>query len=130
MKNKKLLIVLAAVLVVCVAAFAIIAVVTRQNASDGVKNITVTVVHSDGTRKPFEIKTEAQYLREVLEAKRLVAGTESEYGLFITVVDGEEANWEKDKAYWSLMINGEYAQTGVDSTPVVDGSKYELVYTK
>ena len=92
-------------------------------------SITVEVTHADQTVKTFEYTTEAEHLGEVLLDEGLVEGYEGEYGLVIEVVDGEQAIYEEDGAYWSLLINGEYAQTGADSTDVEDGSTYSLVYT-
>lgn len=91
--------------------------------------ITVEVVHADESTKEFTYTTTEEMLGAVLLAEELVVGEETEYGLMISEVDGEQAIYEVDNAYWGLMINGEYAQTGVDSTPVEDGSTYSLVYT-
>lgn len=91
--------------------------------------ITVEVVHADESTKEFTYTTTEEMLGAVLLAEELVVGEQTEYGLMISEVDGEQAIYEVDNAYWGLMINGEYAQTGVDSTPVEDGSTYSLVYT-
>ncbi len=104
------------------------------NADGGVQDkasstITVEVVHADESTKEFTYTTEADMLGEVLLAEGLVEGEESEYGLVIFSVDGEQAIYEVDNAYWSLEINGEYAQTGADTTPVEDGTTYSLIYT-
>ena len=89
----------------------------------------VTVVHKDGSEKVFEYRTDAEYLAEALLEEGLVAGEESQYGLTIITVDGEAAVWEKDSAYWSILVNGEYATTGASEIPVYDGSTYKLEYT-
>ena len=44
-------------------------------------------------------------------------------------VDGEDAVYEEDGAYWALYEGEEYAQQGVDATPATDGGRYGLVYT-
>lgn len=91
--------------------------------------ITVEVVHADESTKEFTYTTEAEMLGEVLLAEGLVVGEQTDYGLMISEVDGEQAIYEVDNAYWALTINGEYAQTGVDTTPVEEGTTYALVYT-
>ncbi|MBQ4539030.1 MAG: DUF4430 domain-containing protein, partial [Oscillospiraceae bacterium] len=48
---------------------------------------------------------------------------------YITEVNGERAVYEKDKAYWALFINGEYAVSGIDATPIENGAQYTLAYT-
>lgn len=92
-------------------------------------NITVEVTHADQSTKTFEYTTDAEMLGDVLLDEGLVEGSESDYGLVIEVVDGEQAIYEVDAAYWALMIDGEYAQTGADSTPVEEGTVYSLIYT-
>ncbi len=130
MNSKRLTVILAAVLAICIAALAAVAVITRPDTQSGIKKITVTVIHADGREKVFGIKTSAEYLRGALLEARLIAGTEGPYGFFITIVDGEKAIYEENGAYWSLTVNGQYAQTGIESTPITDGGEYGLVYTK
>lgn len=68
-------------------------------------------------------------LLSLLLAEGLIAGDESDYGLYVTSVNGITADWATENAYWAFYINGEYAQTGVDSTEIVAGTTYELVKT-
>lgn len=91
--------------------------------------ITVEVVHADASAKEFVYTTTEEMLGTVIVEEGLVEGYIGEYGLVIEKVDGEQAIYEVDNAYWSLLINGEYAQTGADSTPVEAGTTYSLVYT-
>lgn len=91
MKKNKLLLAVVGVLALAVILVAVY-FVTRPGTSEGDKTITVTVVHADGSEKDFTYDTDAEYLGEVLEAEGLVEGTMGDYGLYITKVDGEEAN--------------------------------------
>lgn len=128
MKNKKLVIAaaaLAAVIVLLAGLFA----VTRPDPVAGGKNITVTVVHGDGSERVFSYATDAEYLGEVIVAEGLVNGEEGPYGLYFDTVDGEQAVWEVDQAYWSILIGEEYATTGADGIALTDGGEYSLVYT-
>ena len=128
MKNKKVWIGLAA-LVAAICLMATLYLTAREQAVDGMKSITVTVIHKDQSRKDFSYKTDAQYLGEVLLAEKLVEGENSEYGLMINAVDGETADWNVDQSYWALYIGEEYATTGADTTVLTDGGTYKLVYT-
>ena len=92
-------------------------------------NITVTVVHADGSSKEFTYETDQEFVGPVLVAAGLIQGNEGPYGLEITHVDGEQAIYDTDKAYWALYEGEEYALQGIDTTPVVDGGVYKLVYT-
>lgn len=128
MKNKKTWIAVAAVALVVVLAL-VSTFALKPKGVDGTKNITVTVVHKDQTEKVFTYATDEEYLGAVLVAEGLVEGENSDFGLMITVVDGEEASWDADQSYWAFYVGEEYAQTGVDSTPVNDGDSFKLVYT-
>ncbi|MDD6807028.1 MAG: DUF4430 domain-containing protein [Oscillospiraceae bacterium] len=115
------LVVLIAVVVGCLLAFG-------PKTSEGSKTITVQVVHADKSTKDFTYKTDAQYLAEVLKENKLIEGEESEYGLFITTVDGEKADYNTNGSYWSIYVNGEYGQYGADQQPVNDGDTFKLAY--
>ena len=65
----------------------------------------------------------------MLQEEGLVEGEQGDYGLYITAVDGEEAVYEEDGAYWALYQNGEYAMQSADLTPINDGDQFSLVYT-
>ena len=128
-KNTKLIVAVIA-LVVVIAALLCVYAVTRPETSQGAKTFTVEVVHADGSTRTFTYHTDEEYLGAVLLAEGLIAGEESQYGLTIITVDGEDAVWETDNAYWAIMVNGEYGTNGVDTTPVNDGDVFQLVYTK
>lgn len=128
MKNKKLIIA-AIALVAVIALMAGVFLATRPETSAGTKQISVTVVHKDGSEKTFEYKTEEEFLGPVLLSEGLVEGEESTYGLMIHAVDGETADWNVDQGYWALFVGEEYATSGADTTPVNDGDAFKLVYT-
>ena len=128
MKNKKL-IVIALALVVLVGAMLGVYMATRPETAAGAKIVTVTVVHADGSAKDFTYHTDEEYLGPVLLAEGLVVGEMGPYGLMISAVDGEEAVWEVNSAYWALFVGDEYATSGADTTPVYDGSAFKLEYT-
>ena len=128
MKNKKMIIAIGA-LVLVIAIMAGVFFATRPEAQSGGKEITVTVVHADGSSKDFVYKTDAEYLGEVIVAEGLVEGEDGPYGLMINAVDGEAASWEVNQSYWSILIGEEYATLGADSIAIEDGGDYSLVYT-
>lgn len=128
MKNKKLVLAVIAIAAVIVLMLGLY-LVTRPEAVAGGKEITVTVVHSDGTEKVFSYSTDAEYLGEVIVSEGLVNGEEGPYGLYFDTVDGETASWEENQSYWSILIGEEYATTGADGVVLTDGGAYSLVYT-
>ena len=92
-------------------------------------DFTVTVTDLDGTKNTFTYHSEAKTVGEALLAEGLIAGDQSDWGLMVTTVNGITADWATENAYWAFYINGEYAQTGVDATELVDGATYAFVKT-
>ena len=127
MKNKKNLI-LALVLVVLCAAAGILYNQFKPQTTAGEKNITVTVIHGDGSSKDFTYQTDAEYLGDILQTEGLIDGDEADYGLYVKIVDNEEID-ESKQEWWCLTKDGESVNTGVDMTPIADGEKYELTLT-
>lgn len=128
MKNKKIIVILAAVLVVLAAAFAVVWKFALPETQKGAKQITVTVVDSAKKEKTHKIDTDAEYLGEALYEERLVTEEEYKSG-FYTEIDGEKADYNKDKAFWWIKRNGEDASVGANELPVADGDKFEITYT-
>lgn len=125
-KTKKILAVV--ILVVLIAAALVCWLVFKPAASAGSKAIVVEVIHGDGSTVSFDISTDEEYLRGAVEQEGLVAGTESEYGLYVLTVDGETAD-EAQEQWWCITRGGEMLMTGVDDTPIADGEKYEFTLT-
>lgn len=97
---------------------------------EGKYKITVEVVNDQGETKSYQSSTDAEMLYDaLLEIDGLTLdGYESDYGYYITGVNGLTADYDADGAYWSLYVNGEYGSYGVESQPVADGDTYCLAY--
>lgn len=100
-----------------------------SSTADTKASISVKVVHKDGSEKVFTYETDKEFLGDVLLEAELIQGSDGPYGLEITHVDGEQAIYNDDKAYWALYEGDQYALQGISTTPVVDGGEYALVYT-
>ena len=97
---------------------------------EGAKQFTLVVADKDGNETTLEVHTDKDTVGEALMDNQVIAGEDSEYGLYITTVNGITADWDADQTYWAFYVNGEYAMTGVDATEIVDGATYSLVLTK
>lgn len=110
---------------------------TEQNADS---NVTVlgegktefgfTVVDKDGNATEFEIHTDKATVGEALLELNLIAGDESEYGLYVKQVNGITADYDVDQTYWAFYVNDAYATAGVDATAVEAGAKYAFKVEK
>jgi len=136
MENKKLnkkTVVGVLALVVVIAIFAIVYIAFKPKTMEGSKAITFEVVNKAGESKEYEVKTDAEYLRQAMEEAMAAEigftfrGEESQYGLTIYAVNGEETDFSE--AYWAIFVNGEQGNYGADSQPVTDGDTYSFIYT-
>ena len=124
-KKKAVFIVLA--VVVAAALLTGVYFVFRPTGEAGAKTVTLSVVLPEGT-KEHQIETDAAYLGEALKEKGLISGSEGAYGLFVTEVDGVVAD-ESLQQWWCLTKGGEAVTTGIDSTPISNGERFELTLT-
>ena len=111
------------------ATYSFVKTVSYTELGEGTTDFYFTAKDVDGTVTKYLIHTDAATVGEALLALELIAGDESEYGLYVTTVNGITADWDTEKAYWAFYIDGEYAQTGVDATEIVAGATYELAKT-
>lgn len=102
---------------------------TRPETNTNQKTITVEVVLLDESSTTTTITTEAEFLRGALEQEGMVEGSEGEYGLFVTSVNGVAADDSKQQ-WWCFTKGGEMLSTGVDTTPIADGDAFEITLTE
>lgn len=115
-------------LAVLIAAMALCTGCAEQQTQTGSKTITVDIVLADGSTTTKTITTDAEYLRGALEEEQLIAGEESDYGLFVKTVNGVTVD-DSNQEWWCFTKGGETLFTGVDSTPIADGDKFEITLT-
>ena len=94
---------------------------------DGSVKITVIVVDVDGNETNFVVNTDKETVGDALLEQNLIEGEDGDYGLYVKTVN---ADYDTDQTYWAFYVNGEYASTGVDSTPVNEGDTYEFKVEK
>lgn len=124
MKSKKTKVIAGVVLALLVIAAVLLFVFTRPTGSAGGKEIVFQVTHTDGSVKEFAISTDSENLRGALEQEGLISGEEGAYGLYVTVIDGEEAD-DSLNQWWCFTQDGVMLNTGVDDTMISDGDHYE-----
>lgn len=106
------------------------AVITEDcELGEGAKTVQVQVVVEEHS-VTFTIHTNAKTLGEALAEHGIVEGEDSQYGLYINMVNGIIADYDIDGSYWGFYQNGEYMMSGVDTTDIVGGEHFELVYEK
>ena len=91
-------------------------------------SFTLTIVYEDASSENITITTTETTLRAALEKQGLIAGTDSEYGLYVQTVNNVTAD-ESLQQWWCLTKGGEVWNNGVDTTEISDGDQYELTLT-
>ncbi len=91
---------------------------------EGETKFSFTVTDLEGKETVFEINTDKKTVGEALLDLELIAGEDGQYGLYVKTVNGITLDYDKDGAYWSFYVNGEYATSGVDTTEIVAGAGY------
>lgn len=91
----------------------------------GAKEIVVAIVIPEEETTEIKLNTEAKFLRQALEEKQLIKGMESEFGLFITEVNGRTADDAKEE-WWCITKNQAQLDYGVDTIEIADGDHYEI----
>ncbi|HPF29570.1 MAG TPA: DUF4430 domain-containing protein [Lachnospiraceae bacterium] len=116
--------------VVLIGALIAVYLVFGPKTSEGSKAITITITDDQGVDTVYETKTDAEYLMDAVQELDgiTIEGEEGDYGLFIKTVNGITADYDTDGAYWSIYVNGEYGNYGIDAQPVADGDSYAIVY--
>ena len=93
---------------------------------EGQKAFAFFVKDSEGNETHFMVKTDKETVGEALVEVGLISGEEGPYGLYVKTVNGITLDYDKDKAYWAFYEENAYANTGVDNTPITEGTVYSF----
>ena len=90
-----------------------------------------TVTGADGESQTFDLEvTDGEKLSDALAEAGIISADEAASG-FVTTVNGETADWNKDSAWWCLTdASGEMTAVGVADIELHDGDRYAFTYTK
>ena len=100
-------------------------------ASEAKVKAQFTVTGADGESQTFDLEvTDGEKLSDALAEAGIISEEEAAAG-FVTTVNGETADWNKDSAWWCLTdASGEMTSVGVGDIELHDGDSYAFTYTK
>lgn len=100
-------------------------------ASEAKVKAQFTVTGADGESQTFDLEvTDGEKLSDALAEAGIISADEAAAG-FVTTVNGETADWDKDSAWWCLTdASGEMTAVGVADIELHDGDSYAFTYTK
>ena len=92
---------------------------------------TFTVTGANGESSELTLDaTDGEKLSDALAEAGVISAEEAAAG-FVTVVNGEEANYDADGSWWCLTdAAGEMTAVGVADIELHDGDSYAFTYTK
>ncbi len=93
----------------------------------GSTSFDFAVTYADKSVDRFKVFTDSEMVGDALKEVKLIDGEIGDYGLMVTTVNNVTVKYEDDGKYWAFYINGEYAMSGVDKTPIADENLYEFV---
>ena len=93
---------------------------------EGSKTFELTVEDKEGVIHSYRIHTDEEMVGFALIEHELIEGEQGQYGMYIKSVLGQTLDYEPDGKYWAFNVNGEYALTGVDQTPIQADTAYLL----
>lgn len=110
----------------------VVVIEDKKELGDATKEKTIQVlVDHGGPTTTVTLHTDAKTLADALTQSGLVQGEDSEYGLMIMTVDGDTADYAKDKTWWKLCdAEGNMTATGASQINIKDGDTYQLILTK
>ncbi|MBR3771455.1 MAG: DUF4430 domain-containing protein, partial [Clostridium sp.] len=98
----------------------------KNDSNNETIQVSVEIVNeNENYQKTYDYETEEQTLGGLLDKEGLIEAEDSEYGKFITAVEGMKADDSKEQ-WWCVLVNGESAQTGIDGIQLEDGASYTL----
>ena len=91
---------------------------------EGSTSFVFTVTFVDGTSKNYTVYTDKTTVGGALLDAGLIAGEDSQYGLYVKTVDGVTHDYNTDGKYWAFYVDGAYSMSGVDTTEIEAGKVY------
>ena len=105
--------------------------VASSAAAETQATVEFTVTTADGSVSSVLLNvTDGEKLSTALAKAGIISQEEADAG-FVTTVNGETADWDKDAAWWCLTdASGEMTAVGVADIQLHDGDSYAFTYTK
>ena len=96
----------------------------EETASETVKSFIFTSVDAEGNTVTIPLTSGKATVGEALLEEGIIAGEDGPYGIYVKTVNGKTYDYDTDGKYWAFYIDGEYAPSGVDKTPITQGTAY------
>ncbi len=92
---------------------------------EGEKTFDFSIVY-EGAETRYAISTDREFVGEALMDNGLIGGEIGEFGIYVKTVGDVTLDYNTDGMYWAFYVNGTYAMSGVDTTPITEGESYSF----
>ena len=97
---------------------------SNTTVGEGSKTVSLTV-EAEGKSLTITLKTDKATLGDAMFEQKLINNPS-----FFNVLNGIEASWKKDQAYWAFYEGDTMMPHGVNDEKIDGGESYRFVYTK
>ena len=100
-----------------------------QDIGQGSRTFRFEVTDDNEKLSVWNVSTDETTVGDALIALGLIKGDVSDYGLYVTEVNGLVADFDDNESWWGFFIDGEMAMAGADATDIEEGTVYAFIYT-
>ena len=97
---------------------------------EGENTFLFEVVTDEDMSYFWVVSTDKTTVGEALLELDLIRGEESEFGFFVTEINGLVADFDADGTFWAFYVDGEFAMEGVMDTEIEPDTTYAFVFTE
>ena len=97
---------------------------------EGRYTFAFTATFLDGSAKHYTVSTDCETVGEALLDLGLIDGEIGAFGLYVKSVCGVVADYDIDRTYWALYVNGEMSMVGADAVKTAEASNAEFRVSK
>lgn len=95
-----------------------------KDVGDGETEFYFVAVDRDGKESVFLVHTDEKTVGEALDDEDLIETEERDYGMYVSEVNGDEADYVGEGEYWALFVDGEYCSESIDSLKIDNDAVY------
>jgi hypothetical protein len=103
---------------------------TATQVGEGENSFLFEVINEEGESFFWFVHTNETMVGDALLEHDLVQGDMTDFGLFVTEINGIVADFDDGGAYWAFYIDGDFAMTGVMETEIEPETTYAFVFSR
>jgi hypothetical protein len=103
---------------------------TTPQVGEGENSFLFEVITEEEESFFWMVHTDETMVGDALLEHDLVQGDMTDFGLFVTEINGIVADFDDGGAFWAFYIDGDFAMTGVMETEIEPDTTYAFVFSR